>query len=102
MTEEKSKDPSNNEEGDENAEKAVADDRDDDAAGTPLPVNSSEPRQPNIVGRTNYVGGWFVLKYKTPKGRVYSKFCNPDGDYWFSEKQAKENGFKNEPLEGDN
>ena len=68
------------------------------AKGKPSP--SGAGRATDVIETVNYQGGWKVLKIKTPKGRVYPKFVAGDGTYYFSLKQAEDNGFKNEPLAG--
>ena len=55
-------------------------------------------RNTDVVETVHHHGGWKVLKIKTPKGRVYPKFVAPDDTYFFSLKQAQENGFSDNPC----
>jgi glucan-binding YG repeat protein len=55
-------------------------------------------KKANVVEMITHKSGWKVYQIKTPKGRIYPKFVrNSDKSYYFSEKQAKEAGFVQDP-----
>ena len=48
----------------------------------------------NIVSTTKYPGGWICEEIKTPKGRVYPKWTDSEGNRFMSLTQAQKHGFQ--------
>lgn len=66
-------------------------------AATAEPQVGNEGTRGQIISTVEYKSGWKIVKHKTQKGRVYSKWIRPsDGRSFFSAKSASENGFQEE------
>lgn len=57
------------------------------------PKKGQPAKNANVVEEIEYPLGWMAYKYRTQKGREYWKYVGPDGDYYFSQKVAKQHGF---------